>query len=194
MTKSALERLGRSLFIATAATVALAGCGNDTPLEPRPHLKGEPRAEAFVAPDLGSCDTLHAPLGSKLAFHAYATGVQIYRWNGTSWTLVAPSAVLYADANGRGQVGTHFAGPTWQSVSGSTVVGAVIDRCTPDPTAIPWLSLRATPTGGPGIFHRVAFIQRVNTVGGTAPSGAGNVVGEEARVPYNAEYFFYRAP
>ena len=37
-----------------------------------------------------------------------------------------------------------------------------------------------------------AQIQRVNTVGGVAPSTAGSVVGEIAEVPYTAEYFFYR--
>lgn len=36
-------------------------------------------------------------------------------------------------------------------------------------------------------------VQRVNTLGGTAPAGAGSFVGDEARVPYTAEYYFYRA-
>jgi len=40
----------------------------------------------------------------------------------------------------------------------------------------------------------VAYIQRVNTVGGNAPSYAGSTVGEEARVPYTTRYLFYRAP
>jgi len=44
----------------------------------------------------------------------------------------------------------------------------------------------------PGIFEPTTYIQRVNTVGGLAPSTPGTVVGEEARVPYAAEYFFYR--
>ena len=50
------------------------------------------------APDLGACQNLQAPAGNKVAFHVYAEGVQIYRWNGTSWTFVAPDAVLYANA------------------------------------------------------------------------------------------------
>ena len=36
-------------------------------------------------------------------------------------------------------------------------------------------------------------IQRVNTVGGKAPTAPGDYVGELVRVPYTAEYFFYRA-
>jgi hypothetical protein len=134
---------------------------------------------------------LQVPTGSHLVFHVYADGVQIYRWNGTSWTFVAPSALLFANAGGNGVVGTHYAGPTWESMSGGKVTGAVLQRCTPDPASIPWLLLEATPDG-PGIFHRVAFIQRVNTAGGNAPSNPGTVVGEEARVPYTTEYFFYR--
>ena len=68
----------------------------------------------------------------------------------------------------------------------------VLKRCTPDPTAIAWLLLEAALSEGPGIFHKVTFIQRVNTVGGTAPSEPGAFVGEVARVPYTTEYFFYR--
>jgi hypothetical protein len=62
-----------------------------------------------------------------------------------------------------------YAGPTWESVSGSKVVGTVSDRCTPDTEAIPWLLLRAVFSDGPGIFHRVTFVQRVNTVAASPP-------------------------
>jgi hypothetical protein len=47
-------------------------------------------------------------------------------------------------------------------------------------------------TEKPGIFHRVTYIQRLFTEGGLAPSEPGDTVGEEARVPYTAWYFFYR--
>lgn len=53
--------------------------------------------------------------------------------------------------------------------------------------------LRATSTSGRGEFARVTYIQRVNTIGGTAPAEAGVFVGDEARVPYTTEYYFYRA-
>jgi hypothetical protein len=133
------------------------------------------------------------PAGSKLVFHAYADGVQIYRWDGAAWAFVAPDALLYADAGFHGIIGLHYGGPTWESVSGSMVVGTVIDRCPMDPASIPWLLLSATPDDGPGIFHRVSFIERVNTVGGIAPSSPGNVIGEIAEVPYTADYLFYRS-
>ena len=146
------------------------------------------------APDLPTnCASIEVPDGNKVASHVYAVGVQIYRWTGTAWAFVAPSATLYANADYDGQVGTHYIGPTWESNSGSKVVGARVAGCTPDATAIPWLLLQALTTEGPGIFHRVTYIQRVNTVGGLAPAGPGSAVGEEVQVPYTAEYFFYRA-
>src|SRR5689334_18106463 len=94
-------------------------------------------------PDLPSpiCDTVQAPAGSKLAFHAYAIGVQVYRWNGMSWDFVAPIARLFADANYCGEVGSHYAGPTWESNSGSKVVARRLYGCAPDSTSIPWLLL-----------------------------------------------------
>jgi hypothetical protein len=136
---------------------------------------------------------LKVEAGNKVAFHAYAAGVQIYRWDGASWVFVGPEAVLFADEDGNGVVGIHYAGPTWESNSGSTVVGAVLKRCPGAPNAIPWLLLRAVSAEGPGVFSRVTHIQRVNTVGGNAPAAAGTVTGETASVPYTAEYFFYRA-
>ena len=144
------------------------------------------------APDLGSCQNLQLDPGNKVAFHVYAEGVQIYQWDGTTWIFQAPEALLFADVGGNGAVGLHYAGPTWESLSGSTVGGTVLERCTPDPDAIPWLLLAAVNPQGPGIFHQVTFIQRVNTVGGRAPVDPGTVVGELAYVPYTADYFFYR--
>src|SRR5687768_2917567 len=95
------------------------------------------------APDLGDCQELQVPAGHKVAFRAYAEGVQIYRWNGTAWDFVGPEALLFAGDGDDGPVGIHYGGPTWESASGSYVVGAVLERCTPDPAAIPWLLLEA---------------------------------------------------
>src|SRR5262245_38692093 len=69
---------------------------------------------ALAAPALGDCPELQVPPGNELAFHVYAVGVQIYRWNGTSWSFVGPEAVLFADAGHNAAVGTHYAGPTWE--------------------------------------------------------------------------------
>ena len=47
-------------------------------------------------------------------------------------------------------------------------------------------------THGRDIFADTTFIQRVNTTGGKAPSENGTLVGQAAKVPYTADYFFYR--
>ncbi len=144
-------------------------------------------------PDLPTgCESLQAPAGNKVFHRTYALGVQVYRWNGSNWDFVAPIANLYADENYRWRTGTHYAGPTWESNFGSTVVAARQAGCTADSTAIPWLLLQAVSTDGPGIFRRVTYIQRVNTAGGLAPATPGSTIGKEVRVPYTAEYYFYR--
>ncbi len=195
MKKSVLRHI-RLAFVAVVA-MAAAACaetapmgpgGTDVPLEPAP--RGD---QAFRAAELGSCTNLLPPAGSRLSFHTYAKGDQIYRWNGTSWGFVAPSALLYADAGFTGVVGDHYAGPSWRSNSGSLVVGAVLDRCDSPSGSIQWLILRAVSAEGPGIFAGTTRIQRVNTTGGTAPATAGSFIGQEIRVPYTAEYFFYKA-
>jgi len=197
VSRTALQRLGHSLVAGVAAAL-LAGCADDAPLGParRPAFPAQLAvgAPAEAEPELGACEHLRAPAGSSFAFHAYAKGVQIYRWDGASWVPVGPSATLYADAGGKSVVGTHYAGPKWESVSGSIVAGAVADRCVPDASAIPWLLLTAAPEGGPGVFQGVASIQRVNTVGGKAPAAGGSYSGEVKEVPYTAEYYFYHAP
>ena len=146
------------------------------------------------APELPSplCDRVNVPAGSRLHSHAFATGVQVYRWDGSAWVFVQPVANLFANADYTGQIGTHYAGPTWESNSGSKVVGVRLFGCQPDPTAIPWLRLEAVSTSGPGIFNSVTFIQRLNTTGGVAPTSPGLIVGQTVEVPYTAEYFFYR--
>jgi len=198
MTKTTLRWLASSLVVFTAALAS--ACASDAPVTA---VGGTPTARGVAAlgdvsdgnrfPDLSPCPTLAAPVGSTLLLHAFGIGVQIYHWNGTSWGSAVPSATIYADAGGNGQVATHFAGPSWQSNSGSKVVGTVINRCTVDPASIQWLSLSAVSSGA-GLFARVNFIQRLNTVGGNAPDTAGSVIGQEARIPYTADYLFYNAP
>lgn len=147
------------------------------------------------APELsGSATAIAVPPGNKVHFHAYAIGVQIYTWNGTTWGASVPEAVLY-DADGN-VVGIHYAGPTWETESGSKVVGLRVAAASAfppvDPNAIPWLLLQAASTEGPGVLQRTSYIQRVHTAGGKAPASPGTAVGEVARIPYTAEYFFYR--
>ena len=144
---------------------------------------------------------LRAPAGQSAFVEALATGVQIYECASRpgesstfAWTFRAPEATL-SDRSGRA-LGKHYAGPTWESLDGSKVVGqAKASDPGPDPTAIPWLLLTPKSASDAGTYSRTASIQRVRTVGGIAPSqrcDAGNAT-QIARVPYTATYYFYRA-
>lgn len=139
------------------------------------------------------CDKLQVPAGNELAFHLYARGVQIYRWSGSTWQFVAPSATLFADPGYHAQVGIHYKGPIWESNSDSSVKAVKLWECSPDPDAIPWLLLQANATSGPGVFSSVTFVHRVYTTGGKAPSYNGSTDGESVEVNYTAVYYFYRA-
>ena len=170
--------------------IALVGIGGVASL---------PAAVASTGNDNGpelpeACGSIAAPEGNKLAFHVYAKGSQIYKWNGTAWVFVAPEATLYAEANYFGEVGIHGVGPHWTSKSGSKVKAARVPGtgCRPDASAIEWLLLKMTEATGPGIFGKITYIQRTNTTGGLAPSEPG-ALNEVREIPYTAEYYFYRA-
>ena len=136
-------------------------------------------------------DRLAVEEGNKVHFHGFGVGVQIYTWDGVKWAGPVPRATLFDDEGNI--VATHFAGPRWMSNSGSIVKGTVVFALTVNANAIPWVKLSGTSEGGNGIFADTTFIQRVNTVGGKAPSEDGAFVGQVAESPYTADYFFYRA-
>jgi Protein of unknown function (DUF3455) len=145
--------------------------------------------------------SLQVPSTARLTQQLHGAGVQIYRCRADkddaaryTWQLKEPAADLTDHA--RHKIGTHYAGPTWEALDGSRVVGEVAARAdSPDPSAIAWLLLTAKSTSGNGIFQNVRYIQRVRTIGGTAPvAGCTAALAEtELRVAYSAEYWFYVA-
>ncbi|MGH7470456.1 MAG: hypothetical protein ACRENP_21130 [Longimicrobiales bacterium] len=98
-----------SLAIVAAATL-LTGCVDEGALGPAQNEErlADTQVGTIAAkldagnkhrgPDLEGCQILQAPADTKLVLRVYATGVQIYHWNGTSWAFDGPSAVLFADA------------------------------------------------------------------------------------------------
>jgi hypothetical protein len=146
-------------------------------------------------------ENLRTPTTEVLSLETAATGVQIYECNAGKdeptrfgWIFKAPEADLFDRAGNK--IGKHYAGPTWESNDGSKVVGEVKARDNgPNSSAIPWLLLGAKSTAGTGVFSETKSIQRVRTVGGTAPAEACSQAqsGKVARVPYKATYYFYVA-
>jgi hypothetical protein len=142
-------------------------------------------------------EALDPPAQSTIDLGLPANGVQVYACtsgkagDAPSWTLEAPHALL---SSGDHVAAIHFAGPIWQGLDGSQVKGARLASAdAPTATAIPWLLLSAAATGA-GTFAQTTHIQRLDTVGGKAPSSGCDAshVGAKVLVPYRANYFFYR--
>ena len=141
-------------------------------------------------------DRIQPPAGHVPYLTAHAIGVQVYTCattaDGPKWQFVEPKAVLYGD---RGEfLGTHYAGPTWETKDGSRVKGARVDGVTVDPTAIPWLLLKATPLDS-GRLGQTTYIQRLATRGGLEPAASkciARTVGQERWIPYTADYRFFK--
>jgi len=141
-------------------------------------------------------DSTEPPSNQYVILTVTGEGVQIYNCQETStgpqWIFQAPEATL-TDAAGK-PVGTHGAGPIWKSNDGSTVKGELLQKsASPEPTAIPWLLLKAGTVSGPGIMTKVEFIRRSNTHGGIAPTRGCDAqhLNTTTRVPYTATYTFY---
>jgi hypothetical protein len=147
-------------------------------------------------------EALKVPSGQVLAISARARGAQIYACTADkddptrfSWTLKAPDATL-RDKSGK-PLGKHYAGPTWEALDGSKVVGEVTTKVdAPDAAAIPWLLLHVKSTSGSGIFTDTVSVQRLNTTGGKSPAAVcdESQAGKEIRIPYTATYRFYGPP
>jgi len=188
-----------SLSIVSAALavgVALTGCSGAPDQVASLDTPGSVSLAAESLPALPS-PVLAVPSGNRLAFHFDAIGVQIYACQATAsgygWVFQAPDATLYDD---QGNIkARHYAGPTWEYKDGSKVVAAKVAGFTADPTAIPELLLKATSHSGDGRMSDVTYIQRLETVGGLAPTSGCDAtqVGTAARVDYTATYYFYEA-
>ena len=143
-------------------------------------------------------ENLKPSANEAVAMALAARGVQIYECrqatnqaNAYEWAFVAPEAELF-DASGK-KVGKHYAGPHWEAPDGSRIVGTAKQQAAaPQADAIPWVLLAAKSDGAQGVFSRITSVQRLNTVGGTAPRAGCSqaAVGTVARVPYTADYYF----
>jgi uncharacterized protein DUF3455 len=158
---------------------------------------------------------------NEVFFIGHAFGTQDYvcaaSGAGVAFVLTTPEAVLFDNPARR--VVNHYFSPnpaeggtiraTWQSTRDSSIfwgqgTGTATFQSDPDfvaPDAIAWVRLARAGVldgvGGGNTLSVATFVQRVNTVGGLAPSTGCNSptdLGNKAFVPYEADYVFYTNP
>jgi uncharacterized protein DUF3455 len=160
-------------------------------------------------------DGLDVPAGNVAFLIGHGDGTQNYVCSPAksigqvAWTLFTPRATLFNDD--RGQLTSHYFSPnpheiatpvraTWEdSQDTSTVWAKGNATAVVDPNAVAWVLLEVVgkevgPTGGATLFP-TTFIQRVNTVGGLAPTTGCDTpadLGAKAFQPYTADYVFYK--
>ncbi len=196
---------------ALAAAIALPMAAKADEVTPPPGpFTMQPGNEAFlVGHATGSQNYVCLPSGTGVAYKLFTPEATLFNDDGkqiithffdpnpfernTSPALIAVGPVRAA----------------WQSSRDASIVwGQVKDPSrdmSSDPVfvaknAIPWLLVTivghdAGPTGGASLTA-TTFIQRVNTSGGAAPStgcSSSADIGNQAFVPYTADYFFFRA-
>src|SRR5262249_5834572 len=118
-----------------------------------------------------------------------------------AWTFHAPAALLFAPDGS--VVASHFggvdvglpAGVYWQSTRDGSRGHGGKAVSVPNPGAGAELRPEAAGTTRPphGNFTPTTFIQRLETVGGLAPTSPCGRIGTRLPVFYQAEYLFYAA-
>jgi len=140
--------------------------------------------------DVAVPEALAVSKDMELVLSTHAEGAQVYVCSPDSaWTLKAPDAVLFDERGG--QIGKHYAGPSWELADGSLVTGELVAKdAGPDATAIPWLLLKIRTNSGKGLLAKAGMAQRIETKDGLAPKGSCKP-GDETRSVYSATYRFF---
>ncbi len=148
-------------------------------------LPGATRAEvpaAVAAPGETTVATWHAE------------GAQVYECKAggdgkLAWAFREPIATLVLDGK---TIGRHYAGPNWEHIDGSAVVGKVATSAPgATPKDIPLLKLEVVSSRGSGALSGVTTVQRINTAGGRH-DGACEKAGALYSAPYAADYVFLK--
>jgi hypothetical protein len=130
---------------------------------------------------------LQVPAGQRLVgVFEVEQGSQVYECTNGTYALLQPAAVLSSGW----QLVLHTQGPEWISVQDGSAVTASAIAQVAVPNAVPELLLKATSNRGTGLFGKVDYIQRLDTIGGVAPTGQCTAGAVQA-VPYLAQYRFY---
>src|SRR3954462_10716571 len=135
-----------------------------------------------------------AAAGASMVVTLHAEGAQIYDCKAgadgkLAWAFREPIATMLADGK---TAGRHYAGPNWEHMDGSAVVGKVATNAPgATPQDIPLLKLEVVSSRGSGTLSGVTTVQRINTVGGRH-EGACDKAGAFHSAPYAADYVFLK--
>ena len=155
-----------------------------------PSTSGSSNAWAFFSPQATLSVTLLSRFTQQVVTHFLSPVPGV--------NSSAPSACTLSSETGEVNC------PTWQSSLDSSAVwggkvGSITagsDASCPNTGAIPCLLLKAVSTrrgqNDFGLLTKTTYIQRLNTTGGSAPTSSCKV-GDQALVPYQADYSFYAA-
>jgi hypothetical protein len=138
-------------------------------------------------------DAIASP-GETVVLTVHAEGAQVYECKAgadgkLAWAFREPIASLLVDGK---TIGRHYAGPNWEHIDGSAVVGKVSGSA-PGAGAddIAWLKLQVVSSRGNGVLTGVTTVQRINTKGGKL-DGTCDKAGSFKSAPYSAEYVFLK--
>ena len=196
---------------ATAVAVAFAvalpqpAYADDVKAPPVPaNIKVPAGNDAFlVGHGVGTQNYVCLPSGAGVAFTLFTPQATLLTDDGKQITthFFSPNPFEQNTNPAVSAVGTIRA--TWQHSRDTSTVWGQVTNSSSDPNfvkpgAVAWLLVKVVgaedgPTGGDTLTE-TAFIQRLNTSGGLAPAtGCSSVtdVGNQAFVPYTADYFFY---
>jgi hypothetical protein len=138
-------------------------------------------------------EAIAAP-GETVVLTVHAEGAQVYECKAgadakLAWAFREPIATLFVDGK---TIGRHYAGPNWEHIDGSAVVGKVSGNA-PGATSddIAWLKLQVVSSRGSGVLSGITTVQRINTKGGKL-EGTCDKAGTFKSAPYSADYVFLK--
>jgi hypothetical protein len=149
----------------------------------------------FAAQAMAQVPPAIAAPGETAVATFHAEGAQVYECKAgadgkLAWAFREPIATLLG-SDGK-TIGRHYAGPSWEHMDSSAVVGKVAANA-PGKSAndIPWLKLDVASQRGSGTLTGVTTVQRINTVGGVF-AGTCDKAGTFHSAPYSADYVFLK--
>ena len=177
------------LLLSVITVAALSACASQGPMM-------APYSQANLP------DAVKVPAGHSVVMETATTAGEItYQCRAKKdiadqfeWVFVGPVAGL-KDRKGA-MVGKYYGPPaTWENMDGSKVTGAQVAVAPNGDGNIPNQLVKANPATGMGAMQGVSYIQRVATVGGTAPKSVCGKANESEKqvVQYSADYIFYKA-